>query len=176
MAETTESKGGGERYIVGIDAGSVSLNGVVINDREEIVRELPYRRHLGRPEREVQAVLEEIYRTLGPDSIRAVAFTGNHGRGISERLGAYFEFETISQVLGAVHVRPDVRTMISMGGQDTPFFRSTTLERDGSSTTSTPTGPAPRGRGRLSTSRLSVWLRPSTNGKTRSLRTRWTAS
>jgi len=116
-------KSGRDRYVVGIDAGSVSLNGIVINEREEIVHELPYRRHLGRPEQEIRRALDEIYRTLGAENIRAAAFTGSHGRGFSERLDGFFEFETISQVLGAVHVRPDVRTIISMGGQDTSLFQ-----------------------------------------------------
>jgi len=122
MAESRKGDSEG-RYIVGLDAGSVSLNGVVINDRCDIIRELPYRRHLGRPEREIRSILEEVYETLGRHSIRAVAFTGNHGRRISDRVGGFFEFETISQVLGALHVRPDVRTMISMGGQDTSVFQ-----------------------------------------------------
>jgi predicted CoA-substrate-specific enzyme activase len=114
---------GQDRYVVGIDAGSVSLNGIVINEREEIVQELPYRRHMGRPEEEIRRALEEVYRALGAETILAVAFTGSHGRGFSERVSGFFEFETISQVLGAVHVRPDVRTIISMGGQDTSLFQ-----------------------------------------------------
>lgn len=112
-----------DRYLVGLDAGSVSLNGVVINQREEIVYELPYRRHLGRLEAEIRRVLGELYAMLGAENILSVAFTGNHARGISERLDSFFEFETISQVLGAIHVRPDVRTIISMGGQDTSLLQ-----------------------------------------------------
>lgn len=113
----------GDRFVVGLDAGSVSLNGVVINQREEVVYELPYRRHQGRLETEIQRVLDELYTMLGAENIGSVAFTGNHARGISERLGVFFEFETISQVLGAVYVRPDVRTIISMGGQDTSLLQ-----------------------------------------------------
>ncbi len=109
--------------MVGLDAGSVSLNGVVINQREEVVYELPYRRHLGRLETEIRRVIGEIYTMLGRENIVSVAFTGNHARGISGRLDSFYEFETISQVLGAVHVRPDVRTIISMGGQDTSLFQ-----------------------------------------------------
>ena len=36
------------KYIVGIDAGSVSLNCIVINADKEIVCEYPYRRHFGK--------------------------------------------------------------------------------------------------------------------------------
>lgn len=119
MGKTSE----GERYYVGLDAGSVSLNGVVINQSEEIVHELPYKRHMGRLDMEIRSVLSELYGMLGRENIDAVAFTGNHAKGLSERFGLFFEFETISQVLGAVHVRPDVRTIISMGGQDTSLLQ-----------------------------------------------------
>ncbi len=109
--------------MVGLDAGSVSLNGVVINQREEVVYELPYRRHLGRLDEEIRRVLGELRSMAGEKNLLSVAFTGNHARGLSERYGLFFEFETISQVLGAVHVRPDVRTIISMGGQDTSLLQ-----------------------------------------------------
>lgn len=113
----------GERFFVGVDAGSVSLNAIVINERREVVYELPYKRHLGRLEMEIHSALEGLYRMFGEENIRAVAYTGNHARELSSRIGAYFEFETISQVLGAVYVRPDARTVISMGGQDTSLFQ-----------------------------------------------------
>ncbi|MGD8389433.1 MAG: BadF/BadG/BcrA/BcrD ATPase family protein, partial [Desulfobacteraceae bacterium] len=122
MTKTTEQQIR-EGYYLGIDAGSVSLNGAVINAQREIVQELPYRRHLGRLEEGIQAITEEVYERFGEENIRAVAFTGNHAHEICERLGAFFEFETISQVLGAVHIEPQVRTIISMGGQDTSLFQ-----------------------------------------------------
>ncbi|MEJ2586097.1 MAG: acyl-CoA dehydratase activase [Deltaproteobacteria bacterium] len=111
------------RFYVGIDAGAVSLNCIVINSDKEIVYEAPYARHLGKVEERVALLLEGLYERLGKDRIRRVAFTGNHGKKVSERLGAFYEFETISQVLGAIHLKPDVRTIIAMGGQDTALFQ-----------------------------------------------------
>lgn len=122
MAKTT-GQSSREGYYLGIDAGSVSLNGVVINERSEIMQELPYRRHLGRLEAGIQAIAEEVYERFGEENVQAVAFTGNHAQELSTQLGAFFEFETISQVLGAVHIEPRVRTIISMGGQDTSLFQ-----------------------------------------------------
>jgi predicted CoA-substrate-specific enzyme activase len=110
-------------YYIGVDAGSVSLNCVVINQDREIVREFPYRRHFGRVEEEVSSILGEIYRDFKKDCLRSIAFTGNHGKKLSEKLGALYEFETISQVLGVLFLRPDARTIISMGGQDTALFQ-----------------------------------------------------
>ena len=108
---------------VGIDAGSVSVNCVVIDENENILYEAPYRRHFGRVEDVVFNRVKEIYSRFGEENIRAIAFTGNHGRKLSEKLNSYYEFDTISQVLGALKLVPDVRTIISMGGQDTELFQ-----------------------------------------------------
>jgi len=112
-----------EQFYVGIDAGSVSLNCMVISDRKEIVYEHPYQRHLGRVEESAIALISRLYGQFGEDRIRSVSFTGSYGKKFSEKLGAFYEFETISQVLGAVFVKPDVKTIISMGGQDTALLQ-----------------------------------------------------
>ena len=110
-------------FYVGIDAGSVSLNCVIINEKKEIVFESPYERHLGNVEERTMALIKGLYEKFGEDRIRSIAFTGNHGKKLSEKLGTFYEFETISQVLGATCIRPDVRTIISMGGQDTALMQ-----------------------------------------------------
>jgi predicted CoA-substrate-specific enzyme activase len=111
------------KYFVGIDAGSVSLNSVVINQAKEIIYESPYKRHLGKVEEEVLKLIHELYERLGREKLKAFAFTGNHGQNISRRMGGFYEFETISQVLGALHIDRSVKTIISMGGQDTALFQ-----------------------------------------------------
>ncbi len=112
-----------ERYYVGIDVGSVSLNGIVINHKREVVYESPYDRHLGKVDEAVLALIQDLYKEFGQDRILSFSFTGNHGKKLSEELGTFYEFETISQVLGAIFVRPDVRTIISMGGQETALLQ-----------------------------------------------------
>jgi len=112
-----------ESYYVGIDAGSVSLNAVVLDANKKIVYEAPYQRHMGRVEEETLRLIRDLQERLGAERLAAFAFTGNHGQKISERVGGYYEFETISQVLGALCLRPDARTIISMGGQDTALFQ-----------------------------------------------------
>ena len=112
-----------DHFYVGIDAGSVSLNCIVIGKTGRIVHESPYKRHLGKVDEGVLALILELYDKFGADNIKAVAFTGNHGRAISQALGGFYEFETISQVLGAVHIQPDVRSIISMGGQETSLLQ-----------------------------------------------------
>ncbi|MFH1243059.1 MAG: BadF/BadG/BcrA/BcrD ATPase family protein, partial [Pseudomonadota bacterium] len=112
-----------DRLYVGIDAGAVSLNCMVINQRKEIVYESPYERHLGKVEEGVLALIRGLYQGLGEENIQSISFTGNHGKNLSEELDTFYEFETISQVLGSIHIRPDVRTIIAMGGQDTALLQ-----------------------------------------------------
>jgi activator of 2-hydroxyglutaryl-CoA dehydratase len=50
----------GEKYYIGVDAGSVSVNGIVINQAREIVYEAPYIRHMGRVEEEVFALVQDL--------------------------------------------------------------------------------------------------------------------
>lgn len=126
-----ETGNGTRKFFVGIDAGSVSLNCVVIDQEKNIVFESPYLRHLGRVEEEVLSILTNLYGRYSAEEIRAIAFTGNHAKKISEKLGAFYEFETITQVLGALSLRPDAKTIISMGGQDTALFQIRHLEGQG---------------------------------------------
>ena len=110
-------------YHVGIDAGSVSLNCLVINHHKQIIYEFPYKRHLGRVEENTAALIQALYRKFGEESIRSISFTGNHGKKLSEKFGTFYEFESISQVLGVLHLNPNVRTIIVLGGQDTALFQ-----------------------------------------------------
>ncbi|MGD9198506.1 MAG: acyl-CoA dehydratase activase [Desulfobacterales bacterium] len=119
----TDSKSNSEKYFIGIDAGSVSLNCVMINHNKEIVYESPYKRHLGKVEDEVFRLLDTLYRKFGQENVTAVAFTGNHGKKISDELSTYYEFETISQVIGSLFINDEVKTIISMGGQDTSLLQ-----------------------------------------------------
>ena len=112
-------------FIVGIDAGTVSINGAVINERKEFVYETPYKRHMGKVEETLVHVIRRLYQQLGEKNILAFAFTGHHGKTLSERFGAFYEYETITQVLGALYVKPDVRTLISIGGQNTSLSEIT---------------------------------------------------
>jgi len=112
-----------DTYYVGIDAGSVSLNAIVINQDKKIIYEAPYKRHMGKVAEEALDLIQDLQERLGQENILAFAFTGNHGQKINERLGGFYEFETISQVLGSLLLKPDARTIISMGGQDTALFQ-----------------------------------------------------
>jgi len=119
----SSDKNNSNKYYIGIDAGSVSINSVVISSDRQIVYESPYYRHFGKIEDAVYDLLISEYELFGEDNIRAVAFTGNHGEKLSNKLNGFYEFETISQVTGALFIEADVKSIISMGGQDTALFQ-----------------------------------------------------
>jgi predicted CoA-substrate-specific enzyme activase len=113
-------------YDIGVDIGSVSINCVVLDENRQIVLETPYLRHFGMIYEETHKLLQGIldrFQAENGDKIRSVTFTGVHGEPLAEKLSAPFEVETIAQVLGAIHVVPGVRTIISVGGQDAAVFQ-----------------------------------------------------
>ncbi len=132
---------------VGIDIGSVSINCVVIGEEGEIVKEYPYLRHFGRFMEEVQKIIGKVYRDFSREKIRSVSITGNHGKVISEKLDIPYEFDSITQVVGACHLVPGVRTIISMGGQDACLFRIAYHDGDWELESFTMNGPCASGTG-----------------------------
>ena len=113
-------------YDVGVDIGSVSINCVILDENRRVVLETPYLRHFGLIYEETRKLLENILlRIRGENSgvLRSVSFTGVHGELLAEKLHAPFEVETIAQVVGAIHVVPGVRTIITVGGQDAAVFQ-----------------------------------------------------
>ncbi len=113
----------GKALYAGIDAGSISVNGIVIDEQKQIIYASPYRRHFGKVEESVAELVGDLETRFGFDRITVTAFTGSHGRHLSERCGAPYEVGIISQLLGVVHISPEVRTVISMGGQETALMQ-----------------------------------------------------
>ncbi len=119
---TSQTKTKPAALAVGLDAGSVSVNCVVLDAAGRIVHEEPYRRHFGRPAAASLAALGAVREMFGQATIASVTFTGSHGQALAARLGFPWEPETIAQILGAAHVAPGVRTIIAIGGQDAALF------------------------------------------------------
>ncbi len=112
-----------DRFHAGIDAGSVSINCVVITQDRQIVYEAPYKRHFGKITTGIVSLIRDLYSRFGQEQIESISFTGNHGKRLSEHFGTFYEFETISEVTGTLFVCPDAHTIISMGGQNTALFQ-----------------------------------------------------
>ena len=106
-----------EKFDVGMDVGSVSVNLVVMDAQGKVVRE-EYRRHLGDTYRTALNLLEALEPEFPAASCRLAATTGMGGKVLSEVLGGPFINEVIAQGRGTHHFCPEARTIIDMGGED----------------------------------------------------------
>jgi len=113
---------------LGIDVGSVTIKFAALDASEKLVTSL-YLPVGGQPVVAVQQGLGKIRRELPKNvSIKGVAATGSARYLAGALVGAdLVKNEITCQVVGAVHYKPDVRTVIEIGGQDSKLI----LIRDG---------------------------------------------
>ncbi len=106
---------------VGIDIGSISIN-TVLTDRDRRVVENHYTYCLGRPFRELLALLEALLHSRHRDRLMLPVFTGSGG-GLAARLfDSPFVNEIIAQSASASALFPDARSVIEMGGEDSKLI------------------------------------------------------
>jgi predicted CoA-substrate-specific enzyme activase len=109
------------RYL-GIDIGSVSLNIAVIDDDRNILASR-YVRTQGRP---VQAAVDAMSGLLDADGDLAfdgASVTGSGKELVAGVIGAPVINEIVAHATGAWTVRPDVASIIEIGGQDSKFIQ-----------------------------------------------------
>jgi predicted CoA-substrate-specific enzyme activase len=116
-----------EAYL-GIDVGSVTVKFAVLNAADDLLDSL-YLPAEGRPVDVVQQGLGQIGKQLSPDiDIKGVATTGSARYLAGAIVGAdLVKNEITCQAVATVHVIPDVRTVIEIGGQDSKLI----IIRDG---------------------------------------------
>jgi len=104
---------------IGLDVGSVSADFVVVDERGGVL-ESRYVRTFGRP---IQVSLKELRDLLGKhDGIGGLCVTGSGAKIIAELLGVPFVNEIMAQAKGTVHLHPEVRTIIEVGGEDSKLI------------------------------------------------------
>lgn len=112
----------GKAYI-GMDAGSTTVKGVVLNDSGELL----YSKYLpsnGNPVEIIKAFLEDVY-TINPTlQVVSSAVTG-YGEDIIKNAFDvdYGIVETIAHFTAAKYFMPDVEFIIDIGGQDIKCFK-----------------------------------------------------
>lgn len=118
-----ELKGYNGKAYVGMDAGSTTVKGVVLNDDGELL----YSKYLpskGNPVEIIKGFLEEVY-TINPEiNIVSSAVTGYGEEIIKNAFDVdYGIVETIAHFTAAKYFMPDVEFIIDIGGQDIKCFK-----------------------------------------------------
>ncbi|WP_405354664.1 acyl-CoA dehydratase activase-related protein, partial [Ruminococcus sp.] len=118
-----ELKGYKGKAYVGMDAGSTTVKGVVLNDDGELL----YSKYLpskGNPVEIIKNFLEEVY-TINPEiNIISSAVTGYGEEIIKNAFDVdYGIVETIAHFTAAKYFMPDVEFIIDIGGQDIKCFK-----------------------------------------------------
>lgn len=112
-------------YFLGIDVGSVTTKLALIDENKNLVYN-SYMRTEGGPIDAIQRSLVTMYGTLGEVPVNGVGTTGSGRRLAGIMVGAdIVKNEITAHAMAARHFRPDVRTVIDIGGQDSKiiFFR-----------------------------------------------------
>jgi predicted CoA-substrate-specific enzyme activase len=103
--------------IVGLDAGSVSVKVVVLDEQGRKLQG-HYRPHRGHPLETALALLKEV----SGDGTCPISVTGSSGRLIAGVLGIESVNEIVAQAYATRKLYPRVRTVIEMGGEDSKLM------------------------------------------------------
>lgn len=118
-----ELKGYKGKAYVGMDAGSTTVKGVVLNDDGELL----YSKYLpskGNPVEIIKGFLEEVYEINPEINIVSSAVTGYGEEIIKNAFDVdYGIVETIAHFTAAKYFMPDVEFIIDIGGQDIKCFK-----------------------------------------------------
>jgi len=101
--------------IAGIDVGSTTVKGVLLNEKGEILFK-SYRRHEARQAERVLELLKKFEEIAGRNF--HLFMTGSGGADIAKALGVKFvqEVNAVSRAVEALH--PEVNSVVELGGQD----------------------------------------------------------
>ena len=109
---------------LGIDIGSISTKGVIINEKHEILAS-SYLWTEGNPVKAVKEVLVELEEKIkGKDiTILGVGTTGSARKLIGTMLGACsIKNEITAHAIGTLSRYPEVKTILEIGGQDSKII------------------------------------------------------
>ncbi len=106
---------------LGFDIGSVSLNTVVIDEKNNILEE-HYDYVYGRPFNVLKNRLTALLEKYKEESIRGIALTGTGGKLASSFIGGVFVNEIIAQATSTGTLYPEAKTVIEIGGEDSKLI------------------------------------------------------
>ena len=114
------------KAFLGIDTGSISTKGVVIDEQRNIIAR-SYLWTEGNPTVAARKVADELHEQLQEGGynveVMAVGTTGSARRLVGAILGAtVVKNEITAHAVGTTHLHPDVRTSLEIGGQDSKII------------------------------------------------------
>ncbi|OHD81010.1 MAG: 2-hydroxyglutaryl-CoA dehydratase [Spirochaetes bacterium RIFOXYB1_FULL_32_8] len=117
-----------KKVYLGVDVGSISINLLVIDSNDTVLFD-SYIRGQGNPIAAVQKGLKELEQNIPDDvEISGVCVTGSGRSLIGAVVGAdIIKNEIMAHARAAIHLHPDVQTILEIGGQDSKV----TIIRDG---------------------------------------------
>ncbi|QTL98477.1 2-hydroxyglutaryl-CoA dehydratase [Iocasia frigidifontis] len=115
------------RYYLGVDVGSVSTDIAVLDSSMKIVDKI-YLRTKGQPLKVISEGINQLQDKYDNSEIGAVGTTGSGRNLAGVILGAdVIKNEITTHAVAAVHMIPDVKTVLEIGGQDSKII----IIRDG---------------------------------------------
>lgn len=113
-----------KKAYLGIDIGSISTKGVIINEKNEFLAEC-YLWTEGNPTQATKKVLHALKEQFDSESYRIVASgtTGSARKLVGSMIGAkVIKNEITAHAVGTTTLHPDVRTILEIGGQDSKII------------------------------------------------------
>ena len=110
-----------DKFRIGLDVGSVSVNAVLIGPDDAILEDHYVRTH-GQPVQTTLAVLADMLERTSIGEVASVVFTGSGGRLLASILEVGFVNEIVAQGRATMRLYPEVRTVIEMGGEDSKLL------------------------------------------------------
>ncbi len=115
----------GEKYVLGIDAGSTTTKAVLFNISDDSIGASVYLRTLGNPILATKHCLNKLIKKVGNNSIKLVqcGVTGSAREMVSVYLDNCRSFnEILAHARAATEELPNVDTVFEIGGQDSKFI------------------------------------------------------
>lgn len=111
-----------QSYYLGIDMGSVSTNLVLMDENKKLQHKL-YLRSKGRPVDSLQEGFQKLAEQAGEYRVKGAGVTGSGRSLIGALVGAdSIKNEITAHAVAAATYRPDVRTILEIGGQDSKLI------------------------------------------------------
>lgn len=113
-----------KKAYLGIDIGSISTKGIIINENNKIIAK-KYLYTEGNPIEAVKKLIKELKQQLNEDDYKVVSVgtTGSARKLIGVMLGAsIIKNEITSHAIGTMSIIPDVHTIFEIGGQDSKII------------------------------------------------------